>query len=77
MKGRRFLSFRPFGSRMHLEHDVVFFAEAYGWSRDQTLALPCSERFRYVKMKEEIAREARVRQEREFKSRRPRGYRRF
>ena len=62
---------------MHLEHDVVFLAEAYGWSRSETFALPCSERFRYVKMKEEINREARVRAEREFKNRRPQGFRKY
>lgn len=77
VSGRRFTAFRPFGSRMHLEHDVVFLAESWGWSRSETFGLPCSERFRYVKMKEELNRQQRVSAERAFKGRRPKGYRKY
>ena len=39
------------------EHETLFLAEAYGWSREEIMAMPSSERHRYMKWKEEITRQ--------------------
>ena len=44
----------PLGSRARLEHDILCLAEAYNWSPDQVMALPCSRRHRLIKMREMI-----------------------
>jgi len=60
VSGPRFFGFLPLGSRAVLENDTLFLAEAYKWDPPTVKQMSCSERHRYVKMKEAIAREARA-----------------
>jgi len=55
--GPRFAVFFPLGSRILLEQDLLFLAEAYRWSPRDVMSMPSSQRHRFVKMKEEISRQ--------------------
>jgi hypothetical protein len=59
--GPRFYAFLPFGSRSQLEHDTLCLAEGYQWDPLTVKKMACSERHRYVKMKEAIAAEQKAR----------------
>ena len=57
VEGPRFHAFFPLGSRSQLEHDILCLAEAYNWDPPTIKQMTCSERHRYVKMKEAITAE--------------------
>lgn len=59
--GPRFMAFFPLGSRAHLERDTIYLAQAFQWDPIAVKQLSCSERHRYVKMKEAITAEERAR----------------
>jgi hypothetical protein len=44
-----------------LEHETFLLAEAYGWDPPTIKAMSCSERHRYVKMKEEVVKQDNLR----------------
>jgi hypothetical protein len=60
VRGPRFGVFLPLGSRVSLEHDILFLMEAYQQPYESIMAMPSSRRHRLVKMKEEITRQQRA-----------------
>lgn len=59
--GPRFFAFLPLGNKARLENEIIFLAEAYKWDPLTIKKMTCSERHRYVKMKEAIAHEEKAR----------------
>lgn len=52
--GPRFFAFLPLGNKARMEYEIIFLAEAYKWDPLTIKRMTCSERHRYVKMKEAI-----------------------
>ena len=55
--GPRFSAFWPVGIKAYLEYEWLFLAEAYSYSYDQVMAMPCGRRNKAVKFREEVVRQ--------------------